>query len=155
MFIVAKGQVDLVRHTEHGTEVLLFRALSGDTLAEAALFSERFHCTATARKAARVIAVNRQAIRDAIEADGAFALDLSARLARQVQTYRRRIEVSAMRRAEDRIMAILDDGWKGQRIVDLAREATLSPEATYRALARLAQAGRVARIGRGQFVART
>jgi len=151
IFLVEKGLVELIRHTEAGGEVCLFRAGPGDTLAEAALFAPVYHCTATAQVDSQVIRLESRAIRTLLQRDGDFSLDLTARLARQVQGYRRRIEIGAMRRAEDRVEAVLSDGWQGARIVDLARDTGLTPEATYRALSRLTAAGRIVRLGRGRY----
>lgn len=151
MFLIVAGGVDLMRHTQSGREVRIFRAHAGDTLAEAALFSDRYHCRAVAVGVSRVISLDRTALRDLIARDSDFAMAMTARMARQVQSYRRRLEVNAMRRATDRIEALLSDGWPGDDLTGLAREAGLTQEATYRGLARLVARGRAQKLGRGHY----
>lgn len=48
MIFVEQGEVRLVRHTEAGQLVTMFRAGSGDTLAEPSLLSDHYHCDAIA-----------------------------------------------------------------------------------------------------------
>ena len=57
MFLVVKGQVDLVRHTETGLLTLLCRAGPGSVLAEASAYSEAYHCDGTAVEPAQVRSV--------------------------------------------------------------------------------------------------
>jgi len=48
LFYLVSGTIDLKRSTRSGHIVMIHRARSGDTFAEASLFSDTYHCTATA-----------------------------------------------------------------------------------------------------------
>ena len=86
-----------------------------------------------------------------IRADNAFALALVARLSGQVQGYRRRLELMAIRSAPERVFAGLADGRLTGSVIDFAADLGLTHEAVYRALAELVRAGRVERPARGVY----
>ena len=48
LFVVLGGEVRLLRHTEVGQVLILQRATAGSLLAEASLFSPRYHCDGVA-----------------------------------------------------------------------------------------------------------
>ena len=48
LFLVAAGEIRLIRMLPHGSELTLQRARAGAVLAEASLFASRYHCDATA-----------------------------------------------------------------------------------------------------------
>jgi CRP-like cAMP-binding protein len=145
----------MIRHTEAGQKVTLFRARSGDTLAEPALFSEVYHCDAVAEVTSRVSRFDRAAVLELIRADNAFALALVSRLSGQVQGYRRRLELMAIRAAPERVFAGLADGLLRGSVIDFAAELGLTHEAVYRALSELVRAGRVERPARGVYRVKT
>lgn len=151
IYFVQRGEIRLVRHGEAGTLVPVFRALSGDTFAEAALFSPVYHCDAVASRPSTVISLNKPVILSVMERDPSFALALTKRFAGQVQAYRRRLEIQAIASAHDRVLAALSDGWLTGTVVDFAAEIGLSHEATFRALSRLVQDGRAVRPARGCY----
>ncbi len=149
---VRAGQVDLLRHTEAGAQVLLHRAGAGETLAEASLFSDSYHCDAVTAADSTLAVLDKAAILALVRADPGFALDLMARLARQVQGYRRRLEILAIRSARERVLAALAEQGQGGTVIAFAARIGLTHEATYRALSQLVDAGRVARVGRGRYL---
>lgn len=151
VFFVHTGTIDMTRHTEAGQKVTLFRACAGDTLAEPALFSEVYHCDAVAVSPSRISRFDRGAVLDLIRADKTFAQALVARLANQVQGYRRRLELMAIRSAPERVFAGLADGWLTGSVMDFADELGLTHEAVYRALSELVNNGRVERPARGVY----
>ncbi len=155
IFFLHTGAIDMIRHTEAGQKVTLFRARAGDTLAEPALFSEVYHCDAVAELPSRVSRFDRGAVLDLIRADNAFALALVARLSGQVQGYRRRLELMAIRSAPERVFAGLADGRLTGSVIDFAAELGLTHEAVYRALSELVRAGRVERPARGAYRVKT
>jgi len=151
IYFLHDGGINMVRHTEAGEKVTLFRARPGDTLAEPVLFSSVYHCDAVAQMPSRVSRFDRGAVLDLIGTDAAFALALVARLSGQVQGYRRRLELMAIRSAPDRVYAGLADGQLTGSVVGFAAELGLTHEAVYRALSGLVRAGRVDRPARGVY----
>jgi CRP-like cAMP-binding protein len=47
VYVIERGRIALVRHTSEGRRVTLFTAGAGESFAEAALFSEVYHCDAS------------------------------------------------------------------------------------------------------------
>jgi len=150
-FFVVSGRVELVRHGEAGEAIVVHRAGPGETLAEASLFSESYHCDCVAVAPARLIGLRKAPLMALFESDGAFAAALLRRMAGQVQAYRRRIEIMSIRSAEERVRAALAEFGIGGAVNSFAAEIGLTPEATYRALAALTRKGVVRREGRGRY----
>lgn len=151
MFFLEYGAVNLIRHTDAGQKVSMFRAVSGDTMAEPALFSEAYHCDAVAEDNSSVLYLDKGLVLDVMAQDPSFATSLVQRLAMQVQTYRRRLELLAIRSAEDRVIAGLADGRLTGSVMNFAADLGLSHEAVYRALSKLVRDGRIVRPARGIY----
>jgi len=151
MFFVEQGGVRLVRHTEAGQLVTMFRAGPGDTLAEPSLFSDHYHCDAIADRGSTVRLLDKGVVLDAMSADLEFATGLVRRLAGQVQSYRRKLELLAIRSAQDRVLAGLADGWMTGTVVAFASDLGLSHEVVFRALSDLVRDGRVEHPARGTY----
>lgn len=151
IFYLGGGCVQLVRHTENGEDIVIHRALAGETFAEPSLFFEQYHCNAIVIEDAEFVSIDRNAILEAMGRGSAFAFALCARFASQVQTYRRRLEIQAIRSADERVFAAIADGMLGREIKSFAAEIGLTHEATYRALAKLVKDGRILKTGRGAY----
>lgn len=160
IYAVVSGRLRLTRHTSEGTEVVLHVASAGETFAEAALFSDRYHCDATADMASTVALLPTEAVRRAMAADPRIAEAFMARLARQVQVLRGRLELRNIRSAPERVLQfLLLNGKDGVAVFDrplkdVAAEAGLTHEAFYRALAALEKQERITRQGRAITVIR-
>lgn len=151
LYSVEYGQIRLVRNTRDGIEVVIHSAAAGETFAEASLFSQRYHCSAFAMQESCVVETDRRTVLDTFRNDPEFAEALAARFAMQVQSYRRRIELTAIRDAGDRVFAALADGMLKSDIKTLASEIGLTHETVYRALASLTREGRVSKSARGRY----
>ncbi|MBI2236213.1 MAG: Crp/Fnr family transcriptional regulator [Magnetospirillum sp.] len=154
IFAVVSGRLGLVRHTSEGREVAVHVASAGDTFAEAALFSDVYHCDAVAAVSSRIAVLPKDAVLRAFAADPAAALGFTARLARQVQTLRSRLEIRNLRSASERVHQFLLLAAKAgtvdfdRPLKEVAAEVGLSHEAFYRALAALARQGHIIRRSR-------
>lgn len=62
LFAVEVGRIRLVRYLANSTEVCLHVARVGESFAEAALFSEVYHCNAIADRPSRVAVYPKEAI---------------------------------------------------------------------------------------------
>lgn len=60
IYLVEEGQVRLIRYTTDGKALTLYRALPGQTFAEAALFSTIYHCTAWTDRPSRIAGYARR-----------------------------------------------------------------------------------------------
>lgn len=151
MFFIKSGRADLLRYTEQGDEIVIHRARAGETICEAALFSPRYHCDVIAAEPAEFTVISKAAVLERMRTDQDFAVAISARFAGQIQDYRRRIEITAIRNANNRVFAAVADGLLSRDIKSFSGLIGLSHEATYRALAALAKQGRLIKTGRGAY----
>ena len=132
--------VHLVRLQSGGEHLILQRARSDAILAEASLFSDRYHCDAVAVMPTRTLAISKPAMRDALNGSPTLAANWAAYLAHEVQKARLRAEILSLRTVADRLDAWIaaNDGrlpikgeWK-----TVAAEIGTSAEALYREIAK-------------------
>ena len=153
IYNVESGRLRLVRHTVDDHLVILHTAHRGEFLAEASLFSETYHCDAVAAAPSSVRVYPKQTVIDAMRKDPALAEAFMARLARQLQELRARMELRNIRSARDRVLQYLRlrAGTHGHpiaiegRLQDIAAEIGMTREALYRTLATLESEGRLTR----------
>jgi CRP-like cAMP-binding protein len=156
VYVIERGRLAMVRHTPEGRRVTLFSANSGESFAEAALFSDIYHCDAVAEVASRVTIVPKVQLRALLSQREEAVERLMARLAHQVQTLRTRLELRSIRNARERVwQALILAAGPGERTVvidgplkTMANDVGLTSEAFYRALAALSAARRIRRRGR-------
>lgn len=142
IFQVREGAVAMVRHLSDGTMLTIATAGADETFAEAALFSDRYHCDAVARSKSVIAVAPVAAIKARLERDPKLAIDLAEAFSAQVRLLRALIEIQRIKRAPDRLLAWLrwrasgappvveaPDAWSR-----VASSIGLTPEALYRAL---------------------
>jgi CRP-like cAMP-binding protein len=140
IFIVRQGGAHLRRHGPNGGAIALQRAGPGAILAEASLFSARYHCDALALGATRLHAIRKSLVVRQWREDPEFAELFAGHLAREVQQARLRAEILAQRRVSERLDAWL--AWNNGALPAkgawhmVAMEIGVSAEALYRELAR-------------------
>lgn len=153
LYELVSGNVRLVRVNSTGREAVLFVASPGDTLAEASLFSARYHCDAIASTCAIVRLYPKLTILAAFERDPKAAQAFTAMLARQVMSLRTRLQLLNIRSARHRIRdyLVLNAGPVGSTVAlpgtlkDLAADLGLTHETLYRTLARMTSRGEIER----------
>ncbi len=153
IYKVESGRLRLIRRTVDDHLVILHTARRGEFFAEAALFADAYRCDAVAAAQSSVRAYPKGMVLAALRAEPALSEALLARLARQLQELRARMELRNIRSARDRVLQYLRlrAGAKGRRIgiegqiQDIAAEIGMTREALYRTLAALEAAGHLAR----------
>lgn len=150
-FHLIEGEVHLVRHTKSGDVVPVHRAFAGECFAEASLFSDAYHCDAMVQTDSQLAKIDRTKTLSFMETNPQFALEVSAYLARQVQDYRRLLELRSIRSAQERVLTAVADGWLRGSIMSFAAQIGLTHEAAYRSLSDLVKAGRLIKTSRGQY----
>jgi CRP-like cAMP-binding protein len=141
LYVVRSGDIHLIRHrTDGGAALVLQRAGPGSIVAEASLFSQRYHCDAVAASPVSAKMLSIRALRDRFRRDPVFAEAWASHVTKEVQAARFRSEVIAMRTVAARFDAWLE--WHGgapppkgewKRVAD---QLGVTPEALYRELAR-------------------
>ncbi len=136
---VRRGTIHLVRHQDDGAALILQRAEAGSILAEASVYSDRYHCDARAESAAITWAVARKDLRHHLEARPEFSQAWSRHLAHEVQRARLHAEILSLKTVEARLSAWMTLNGvlpaKGQRR-RVADEIGVSSEALYREIAK-------------------
>ncbi|MBW4498279.1 MAG: Crp/Fnr family transcriptional regulator [Scytonema hyalinum WJT4-NPBG1] len=153
-FVVETGRVRLVRYTSGDKEVTLQIAGSGEGIAEIALFSETYPCTAVAEVNSRVIIYPKEPLLSAIRNNPDLAEDFMAMLVRKIEDLKIRIELRDIRAAHERLLRYLRyQTQSGEQSVvnfdrplkDIAVDLGLTPETLSRALTRLERDGMITR----------
>ncbi|WP_162901340.1 Crp/Fnr family transcriptional regulator [Breoghania sp. L-A4] len=140
LYLVVTGTLRLVRHQPNGLELTLQRADPGGILAEASVFSDRYHCDAIAATPAMVRAVPRARLKAAMAQRPELAEAWTRHLAHEVQKARALAEILSLKTVRERVDAWLllsGDGLppRGEQR-GFAAHIGVSPEALYRELAR-------------------
>lgn len=155
LFLITEGRIDLVRHTRAGATVRIHSATPPATFAEASLFSDVYHCEASARTPSVVRCFSRRSVFSALERRPELARAFSAYLAHALREARRLVELRSVHPLSERLYLRLqehagDDGRlpASTTIKSIAEEIGATAEASYRALAELERIGRVRRLGR-------
>jgi CRP/FNR family transcriptional regulator, dissimilatory nitrate respiration regulator len=156
VYVVEKGRIAMIRHTSDGRRITLFTACAGDSFAEAALFSDIYHCDAVAEAATSVAVIPKRELLAALARHQHLSQQLMAHLAHQVQNLRQRLELRNIRNARERVWQalVLAAGAKDRTVEfdrplrAVASDIGLTHEAFYRALSALARTGRIRRRGR-------
>lgn len=139
LFVVLEGEVHLIRHQEDGGTIILQRASPDEILAEASLFSDRYHCDAMARTRIKVQSIPKRELLGRLRNEPDFAEAWAAHLAREIQIMRFRSEVLSLRTVASRLDAWL--AWQGElppkgEWKEIANQIGVSPEALYREIAK-------------------
>ena len=136
---VRRGTIHLVRRQMDGSALILQRAQGGSVLAEASVYSARYHCDALAESNAATWAVSRKDLRRRLEENPELSEIWARHLAHEVQRARLRAEILSLKTVAARLNAWM--AWndalpkKGERR-RVAYEIGVSPEALYRELAK-------------------
>ncbi len=154
IFGFVAGRVRLDRNLADGQVVTVGVARGPSLLAEAALFSDFYRCSATAERAFALFRVPKIVVLELLETDPSFSRDLARSLMSEVRDLRTRLELRNVRPAADRVvqyLRLLQS--RGQPVTDrplsaLASELGLTPETLYRVVGRLEREGRLRRDGR-------
>lgn len=153
IFAVQAGRIKFVRYMDNGAEVCLHIARAGESFAEAALFSETYHCDAIADSPSRIATYPKQSVLQLLKTQPELAVSFTALLARQTQSLRTRLELHNVHSARDRTLQYLfllkepnQDTIKFDRpLKHIASEIGLAHETFYRALAQLETEGHISR----------
>ena len=140
IFWIERGVVHLQRFSSDGNAAVMQRAIAGSLLAEASVFSRRYHCDAVAVDAVSAKRIAMSEVHRAMRETPQFTAALAEHLAQEVMRLRSRSEIMALKTVAARLdawLALNDQQLppRGKR-VEFAREIGVSPEALYRELAR-------------------
>lgn len=139
MFLIETGSAHLIRHHQNGTAVVLQRAGAGSILAEASLFTAKYHCDAVAKSPVVAHLISKSAVQELFFGNQDFAKSWASHLTGEIRHARLRAEILSLKTVAERLDAWLADrgelpargNWKA-----ISEEIGTSPEALYREIAR-------------------
>ncbi len=139
IYLVVSGMVHLVRHLRTGSPLVIQRAGGGSIVAEASLYSAKYHCDALAMADTKTWAISKSAFLSRLAEDPILATALVKRLTSEVQHARFHAEILSIKTVSGRLDAWLE--WNGTpppkgEWTRLAAELGVSAEALYREMAR-------------------
>ena len=140
VFILEEGHIELTRHQQDGTLIVLHRANEQMLLAEASVYSDTYHCDAICASDSIVHQTSKRDFLKQLNSDPTYSEQWAAYLAREVQAARYKSEILSRKTVAERL-----DGWmawnqnklpsKGDW-KNIATQIGVSPEALYRELAK-------------------
>lgn len=141
---VRAGSIHLVRRQEDGASLILQRAHVGSILAEASVYSDRYHCDARAEVDSSTWALARKDLRQRLEESSDGFRVWASYLAHEVQRARLHAEILSLKTVKARLGAWI--AWSGElpekgRWRSVADEIGVSPEALYREIAKAGHTG--------------
>lgn len=137
-YLVTSGEVHLTRTLGDGNPLILQRARAPALLAEASLYTARYHCDGVAHTEAQLLAFEAGRLRANLAEDARLALAWAQTLARQVQSARQLSEILRLKTIRERLDAWLlaHGGTHPETWKSVADEIGVSAAALYRELAR-------------------
>ena len=155
VFLISRGRLRMIRHLASGDRITIHTGRSGELFAEGSLFSDVYQCDAFAAEPTRVRACGKAEMLAAIGDSSSTMLALLEQVTRSLHHARAMRELRNIRSANDRVLHHLylsasKDGAVvyDRPLLEVAEDIGLTHEAYYRALAALARAGAIKRMGR-------
>jgi CRP/FNR family transcriptional regulator, dissimilatory nitrate respiration regulator len=147
MYFVVSGEIQLVRRSTGGAEIVLQRARHG-FLAEASLGQKGYHCDAVASVRSQVLAVPNRVFNEALSGEP-FRLFWMHHLTRELRKVRAQAERLSLRTTRERIVHFIEsEGENGeaallQPMKSWAVELGVTHEALYRTVAKMKRDGEI------------
>ncbi len=153
MYVVRQGVVKLVRHSIDGNDIILQLAVSKDMIAEASLFSDRYHCSAIVQsQSAELSCFDRKSLLIALKREPDTMMELVELFARRIRHLRALLEIKNIRSAKQRMYCYFQLEADGGHEVhlqlsykDMAYQLGLAHETFYRNLKCLENEGKLIR----------
>lgn len=153
IYVVKNGCIRLVRYTLDGLPVPMFSARDGESFAEAAMFSEIYHCNAEAVIPSIILCYPKEQVRELFHNHPNKTEKFIALLTHQVRSLRTLLELRSIRSSHQRIFQylLLHADFENLEVEikgtfkELAHELGLAHETFYRSLADLEKEGKIQR----------
>ncbi len=148
LYFIQKGKIKLVRNTVDGHPVVLHMGQQGESIAEASLFSDQYHCSAIADSPSELSVVKKADLLQLFQTRPEVMINLLAILSRQVRDLRTINEIKNIRSAKERILTFIRTNVDENEVImlnvslkDLAQKIGLAHETFYRELKKLEDSG--------------
>jgi CRP-like cAMP-binding protein len=152
IYFIQKGKIKLIRNTLDGSPLILHIGQQGESIAEASIFSDQYHCSAIADVDSEILFVKKHKLLQILNENPKAMMDLLAVFSRQVRDLRAINEMKNIRSASERTLAFIRcnvDENKELKLVgslkDMAHKIGLAHETFYRELKNLESLGMITR----------
>ena len=152
IYFIKKGRIKLIRNTSDGTPVVLHIGQQGESIAEASLFSNQYHCSAIVDLSSEVLLVNKHDFIRFLGENPDEMIDLLTIFSRQVRNLRAINEIKNIRSAKERILTFIRSNADQNKelkldisLKDMAYKIGLAHETFYRELKALEKSGKLYR----------
>lgn len=138
VYVLQIGQIALTRNTDDGTEFVLSRGVGPCFLAEASVYSEKYHCDAMALSQCELLKFPKTEFVSLLVSNPSIAFSWASHLAKMLQSARQLSEIMRLNKVRDRVDAWLafnnDEMPEKGQWKDWAAQIGVSSEALYREL---------------------
>ena len=156
-YVVTSGRMRLIRYLDEGKVSNFEIVRPSETLAEIALFSDLYSCTAIAEIDSEVIVYPKEEFLCVLRTNPDLARDFMAMLVKKIQSLKFRLELRDIRIAHKRVLHYLQhlSNFPEEKTIvldrplkDIAGDLGFTPETLSRALVKLETDGAIARQDR-------
>ena len=150
IYCVNKGRIKLVRDTFEGTPILIHVAYAGESIAEASLFSKKYHCSALAGTNTEVTVYSKNELLKILQEKPKSMMGLLRQLTTQVHNLRMINEIKSIYNAKEKVLTYLATEFhRGKEsdlpLKDIAQKIGMAHETFYRTLKTLENDGKIER----------
>jgi len=150
IYCVNKGRIKLVRDTFEGTAILIHVAYAGESIAEASLFSKKYHCSALAGTNTEVTVYSKNELLKILQEKPKSMMGLLRQLTTQVRDLRMINEIKSIYNAKEKVLTYLATEFHRDKELDLplkdiAQKIGMAHETFYRTLKKLEKNGKIKR----------
>lgn len=152
LYFIKKGKIKLVRNTVDGHPVVLHVGQQGESIAEASLFADQYHCSAIVDSPCELSFAKKVDLMVLLKTHPEVMIDVLAVFSRQIRDLRTINEIKNIRSAKDRILTFIRTNVDENKemtlnlsLKEMAQKIGLAHETFYRELKKLEGEGELAR----------
>ena len=150
IYCVNKGRIKLVRDTFEGTPILIHVAYAEESIAEASLFSKKYHCSALAGTHTEVTVYSKNELLKILQEKPKSMMNLLRQLTTQVRDLRMLNEIKSIYNAKEKVLTYLATEFHRDKesdlpLKDIAQKIGMAHETFYRTLKTLEKNGKIKR----------
>jgi len=152
IYFIENGKIKLTRNTLDGSLLILHIGQQGESIAEASIFSDQYHCSAVAAVDSEILFVKKHKLLQVLNETPKAMMDLLAVFSRQVRDLRAINEMRNIRSASERTLAFIRCNVNENKemkldgsLKDIAHKIGLAHETFYRELKNLENSGMLTR----------
>ncbi|MCK5813171.1 MAG: Crp/Fnr family transcriptional regulator [Cocleimonas sp.] len=152
IYFIQTGKIKLIRNSSDGSLIVLHIGQQGESIAEASLFSNQYHCSAIVDSASEIFLINKQALILFLEENPKLMIELLTIFSCQIRGLRTLNEIKNIRSAKERVLIFIKMNVNENKefkpdlpLKDIAHKIGLAHETFYRTLKSLENSGHIHR----------